>query len=147
MGTRGKGRVGVMEARRVTGVVGDDRPSHRTAVLAALREADVAVAAEATTGRTLVASCLPLRPDLVVLDLAIAGELGGALIPQLLSGCPVATLIVFSPLITADGVDLSRVRVVDPNDPRQLRRVAGEVVELNRIAVRKASSPLHRSGG
>ncbi len=108
--------------------IGVDDPALRHEIELAIAGAGGAVAGDATDGRTLLALCALLQPDVIVVDLAIAHTLGDTLLDRLLDTAAGAQLVVFEPALTARDLDPRRVRVVPRDDPETLDGVLAAVI-------------------
>ena len=78
-------------------VIADDLPQIRTVLKRALeRDGRFDVVGEATTGKEAVQMAWSMRPDALVLDLAMPGMDGMEAIPQILETSPATKIVVLS---------------------------------------------------
>lgn len=114
-------------ARPVPVLLGDDDERARPGLIRAVQLGGGSLVGIAETGRLLLGFAQHLQPRLIVFDLVIAGSSGVSLVPELLAAAPRSILAVFDPLIVLRSLDLTRVRVIDKADPRQLRELVSEL--------------------
>lgn len=119
-----------LDGTAVTVVLGDDETTARLALVRAIEVGGGTLVGEAPTGRSLVQLVRNLQPSLVAVDQVIAGSLGGQLVPLLLGAAPACVVAVFEPLVVLRSLDLTRMRLIDKRDPRQLRELVRELAGL-----------------
>ncbi len=87
----------------------DDAASVRALLRATLSQSDTfEIVGEAATGDEAVALAQRLRPDVVVLDLAMPGMDGLTALPEIARRAPGATIVVFSEAVGDEAVALER---------------------------------------
>ena len=127
--------------RPVTTVVGDDEEPMRLPIVRAVTAGGGAIVGEATSGRTLLPLVALLQPQLVVFDIAMGGALGVSIVPGLFKAAPRATVAVFDQLGVLRSADLRRLRVLDKDDPRELRQLVTELATPIVLEAERARRP------
>lgn len=104
-------------------LLGDDDPVTHVGIVAAAGRAGCEVVGHATTGAGLLRLVDQLSPDVVVVDLAIAGDVGLETLADRLVPPWVEHVVVRGDWPALPHVDLDRTWVLDDRDPRHLTAV------------------------
>lgn len=107
---------------RLRGVVFDDIDT-RLAVEVILDQCGFDVVGEATSVENVIGTAADLKPDAMVVDLALSGTLGLEIVPRLLAVAPDAAVLVLSPFAGLHGraLELGARELLDKYDLRPLR--------------------------
>ncbi len=84
----------------------------------------------------------PLRPDLIVLELALAATSGLGIVPALLAAVPGTAVVLLSPFngLREDARQAGAYDLVDDHDLEQLRRCVRRLVAEREASVNTGSS-------
>lgn len=104
-------------------LLGDDDPIGHPGILAAVVRAECTLIGHVTTGRELLEAVDRDLPDVVVLDLAIAGDVGYDVLVERLVPPWVTYVVVRGDWPFLPVVDLERTWVLDERDPRHLTEI------------------------
>jgi PAS domain S-box-containing protein len=109
VGARGGARRSLASARVTRVLLVDDAASVRALLRATLEQSGAfEVVGEAGNGETAIGLARTLRPDVVILDLAMPGADGLTALPEIARQAPGATIVVFSEAIGDEEAALQR---------------------------------------
>jgi ActR/RegA family two-component response regulator len=111
-------------------VVYDGDASSRRAAAVIVERSGMEVIYDGGGADDIVDHVRALRPDLIVLELALAGTCGLGIVPALLAAAPGSAVVLLSPFAALRDAALGAgaCDLVDGDDLRELRRAVGRLV-------------------
>ncbi len=113
-----------MDTNPLRGLIWNDDAEARRAVESVMEHCGFQVVAVVASASPAMRAARRTRPHVIVLDLALTGELGLRVVPQLTTAAPGVAVVVLSSFRTLEeaALEAGACEVLDTSDMRQLER-------------------------